>query len=99
MQVAGRKALVIGAARSGIASARFLAQRGATVALNDRKPLSEWSPAALALKTEGVGLVEGDPPSWLLDQVDLVVISPGVPTRAIPIRYADRRGAEVIGEI
>src|SRR6476659_1989898 len=99
MQVAGRKALVIGAARSGIASARFLAQRGATVALNDRKPLSEWSPAALALKTESVGLVEGDPPSWLLDQVDLVVISPGVPTRAIPIRYADRRGAEVIGEI
>lgn len=99
MNVKGRKALVIGAARSGIASARFLAQRGATVALNDRKPLSEWSPAALALKTEGVGLVEGDPPSWLLDQVDLVVISPGVPTRAIPIRYADRRGAEVIGEI
>ena len=28
-----------------------------------------------------------------------MVISPGVPTRAIPIRYADRRGAEVIGEI
>ena len=99
MNVAGRKALVIGAARSGIASARFLAQHGATVALNDRKPLSEWSRPALALKTEGVGLVEGDPPSWLLDQVDLVVISPGVPTKAIPIRYADRRGAEVIGEI
>jgi UDP-N-acetylmuramoylalanine--D-glutamate ligase len=99
MEVAGRKALVIGAARSGIASARFLAQRGATVALNDRKPLSEWPAAALELKTEGVGLVEGDPPSWLLDQVDLVVVSPGVPTKAIPIRYAERRGAEVIGEI
>ena len=99
MDVKGRKALVIGAARSGIASARFLAQRGATVALNDRLPLSKWAPAALALKTEGVGLVEGDPPSWLLDQVDLVVVSPGVPTKAIPVRYADRRGAEVIGEI
>lgn len=99
MEIAGRKVLVIGAARSGTASARFLAQRGATVALNDRKPLSKWSKAALDLKTEGVGLVEGDPPSWLLDQIDLVVISPGVPTKAIPIRYADRRGAEVIGEI
>ena len=99
MDVAGRKALVIGAARSGIASARFLSQRGATVALNDRKPLSEWSPAALDLKTEGVGLIEGDPPSWLLDQVDLLIVSPGVPTTAIPIRYAERRGAEVIGEI
>ena len=99
MEIVGRKALVIGAARSGIASARFLTQRGATVALNDRKPLSEWSQQALDLKTEGVGLVEGDPPSWLLDQIDLIVVSPGVPTRAIPIRYADRRGAEVIGEI
>src|SRR5437773_3318950 len=99
MEIAGRKALVIGAARSGIASARFLAQRGATVALNDRKPLNEWSQQALELKTEGVGLVEGDPPSWLLDKTDLVVVSPGVPTKAIPIRYADRRGVEVIGEV
>ena len=98
-EVAGKKVLVIGAARSGIASARFLARRGATVALNDRKPLTEWSKEALDLKTEGVGFVDGDPPSWLLDQVDLIVISPGVPTKAISIRYADRRGAEVIGEV
>ena len=99
MEIAGRKVLVIGAARSGIASARFLAQRGATVALNDRKLLPEWPAEALALKTEGVGHFVGEPPSWLLDQIDLVVVSPGVPTKSIPIRYADRRGAEVIGEI
>lgn len=99
MDLAGKKALVIGAARSGIASARFLAQRGVTVALNDQKALTEWSEAARSLKAEGIGLIAGDPPSWLLDQVDLVVVSPGVPTNAIPIRYADRRGAEVIGEI
>ena len=99
MEIAGRKALVIGAARSGIASARFLAQRGATVALNDRKPLSDWPQEALDLKTEGVGLVEGDPPPWLLDQIDLLIVSPGVATNAIPIRYAARRGVEVIGEI
>ncbi len=99
MEIAGRKALVIGAARSGIASARFLAKRGATVALNDRKPLNEWSAEALELKTEAVGLIAGEPPSWLLDQIDLVVVSPSVPAKGIPIRYADRRGAEVIGEI
>jgi len=99
MKLAGRKALVIGAARSGIASARFLAQRGAIVALSDRKPLTEWSPDALALKSEGVGQFAGDPSALLLDQIDLVVVSPGVPGKAIPIRYADRRGAEVIGEI
>lgn len=98
-EVFGKKVLVIGAARSGIASARFLTHRGATVALNDRKPFEQWSPEAAVLKTEGVGLVPGDVPSWLLDQIDLVVVSPGVPTKAIPIRYAERRGAEIIGEI
>ena len=89
----------MGAARSGIASARFLAQRGAVVALNDRKPLEEWSAAAQALKAEGVGCISGEPPSWLLDQIELLVISPGVPTKTIPLRYAERAGAEVIGEI
>jgi UDP-N-acetylmuramoylalanine--D-glutamate ligase len=38
-------------------------------------------------------------PSWLLDQIELVVVSPGVPSDAIPLRYAARAGAEVIGEI
>lgn len=99
MEVNGKKVLVIGAGRSGIACAKFLAARGATVALNDAKPLEKWSAAALALKSEGVGCLAGETPSWLLDQIELVVISPGVPTGAIPVRYAERAGAEVIGEV
>ena len=99
MDVAEKKVLVMGAARSGIASARFLSQRGAVVALCDRKPLEEWPAEALALKTEGVGLINGDPPSWLLDQIELIVISPGIPSGTIPMRYAERAGAEVIGEV
>ena len=35
----------------------------------------------------------------MLDQIELVVVSPGVPANIIPIRYAERAGAEVIGEI
>jgi UDP-N-acetylmuramoylalanine--D-glutamate ligase len=89
----------MGAARSGIACARFLAKRGAVVALNDRKPVEEWSAEAAALKEEGVGLVSGDVPTWLLDQIELVVMSPGVPSKVIPARYAERAGAEVIGEV
>jgi len=99
MILAGKKVLIIGAARSGIACAKFLAQRGAVVALNDRKPIEEWSPEAVALKSEGVGCLPGDVPMWLLDQVELVVMSPGVPSKIIPARYAERAGAEVIGEI
>jgi len=99
MNVAGKKVLVMGAARSGIACVKFLIARGATVALNDAKPFEKWSAEAQALKNEGVGCLAGDVPSWLLDQIELLVISPGVPTKAIPIRYAERAGAEVIGEV
>ena len=99
MNVVGKKVLVLGAGRSGVASAKFLAARGATVALNDAQPIEKWSADALALKEEGVGCLAGEPPGWLLDQLDLVVISPGVPTKAIPVRYAERAGAEVIGEV
>lgn len=100
MLISGRKALVLGAGKSGIESARFLAERGATVALHDRKEVESWLEAARELKqSHGVGLISGDLPSWLLDQIDLVVISPGVPTASIPARYVDRKDGEVIGEI
>lgn len=100
MEVKGRKTLVLGAGRSGVASARFLAERGAVVALYDRKEIELWTDAAKGLKgSHGVGLVSGELPSWLLDQIDLVVISPGVPTNTIPARYVDRKEGEVIGEV
>jgi UDP-N-acetylmuramoylalanine--D-glutamate ligase len=99
MDVASKKVLVMGAARSGIACAKFLTAHGATVALSDAQPLEKWSAEALTLKSEGVGCLAGEVPGWLLDNVDLVVISPGVPTKAIPLRYAERAGAEVIGEV
>lgn len=92
--------MVLGAGKSGIASARFLAARGATVALHDRKPVADWTDEARSLKeSNGVGLIDGQIPSWLLDQIDLVVISPGVPTNTIPARYVDRKDGEVIGEV
>ena len=100
MDVKGKKVLIIGAARSGIACAKFLKERGATVALNDMKPFDEWSTEAIQLKDTGVGCMAGDLPMWLLDQLELIVLSPGVPSKKnIPVRYAERAGAEVIGEI
>ncbi|MEO8041861.1 MAG: UDP-N-acetylmuramoyl-L-alanine--D-glutamate ligase [Acidobacteriota bacterium] len=100
MEVTERKTLVLGAGKSGVASAKFLAERGAVVALHDKKPVEEWSDAARSLKeSHNVGLMSGDLPSWLLDQVDLVIISPGVPTNTIPARYVDRKDGEVIGEV
>ncbi|MBC7899294.1 MAG: UDP-N-acetylmuramoyl-L-alanine--D-glutamate ligase [Saprospiraceae bacterium] len=100
MKLSGKKALVLGAGKSGTASAQFLAERGAVVALHDKNELENWPDAARSLKqTHNVGLMGGQIPSWLLDQIDLVVISPGVPTNTIPARYVDRNDGEVIGEV
>lgn len=104
MELEGKKTLVLGAGKSGIGSAKFLATRGATVALHDKKPVDEWSEEARSLKELGIGLIDGMLPSWLLDQIELVVISPGVPLTSIPARYVDRAAQhdgdrEVIGEV
>ncbi len=100
MNLQGRKTLVLGAGKSGITSARFLAERGAVVALHDKREVETWSAEARSLKeTHQVGLIGGQIPSWLLDQIDLVVISPGVPTNTIPAKYVDRKDGEVIGEV
>lgn len=99
MELQGKKTLVLGAGKSGIASAEFLIQRGATVALYDKKPVESWTEEARSLKEKKIGLLDGQIPSWLLDQIDLVVISPGVPTNTVPARYVDRKDGEVIGEI
>ena len=100
MNPRGRKSLVLGAGKSGIASAKFLAERGAVVALHDKKEVENWTDTARSLKeSHNVGLLSGEIPSWLLDQIDLVVISPGVPTNTIPARYVDRKDGEVIGEV
>ncbi len=99
MELQGKKTLVLGAGKSGVGSAKFLAARGAVVALHDKKPVAEWSEEARGLKEQGIGLMDGMLPSWLLDQIELVVISPGVPTSSVPARYVDRADGEVIGEI
>ncbi len=99
MNLEGKKTLVLGAGKSGVASAGFLAAHGATVALHDKKPVAEWTDEARSLKTEKIGLMDGQIPSWLLDQIDLVVISPGVPTNSVPARYVERKDGEVIGEV
>ncbi len=99
MELQGKKTLVLGAGKSGVKSAKFLIERGAVVALHDKKPIEEWSEEARSLKNEKVGLIDGNLPSWLLDQIDLVVISPGVPTNTIPAKYVDRKDGEVIGEV
>lgn len=99
MEVRGRHALVVGMAKSGIASARLLAEEGAQVTINDTKSAEQLADALKAL--EGLSIVDGlgKDPMTLLDECDLLVLSPGVSVEAPFAQEAKRRGIEVIGEI
>lgn len=94
--VAGRHAVVVGAARSGIAAATLLLRRGASVTVADVKPEIDGGAALLAA---GIRLELGTNQPEALENADLVVLSPGVPPTQPPIEAARRRGAEVIGEL
>ena len=88
----GRRVLVVGAARQGTAMARYWARRGAHVVLNDRRPLDALGPAREALADLPIEWVAGDHPLELLEGVDAVGVSGGVPLSLPLLQEARRRG-------
>lgn len=94
--VAGRRVVVIGAARSGIGAARLLAARGATVTLSDlRTQIDE----AAELEALGVTLELGAHDPETLRAAELIVLSPGVPPSRPDIAAARSCGVPVMGEL
>jgi UDP-N-acetylmuramoylalanine--D-glutamate ligase len=91
-------ALVVGAARSGIALATHLAGAGESVRVVDRKPASQLR-EAIAQMPAGVDFRLGDHESDLLEGVEVVYVSPGVPWDAQLLNDARSRGIEVSSEI
>ncbi len=91
--------LVVGLARSGVASIEFLSQRGAEVRATDLRSEKDLSAELSGLRRRGVELVLGAHPSGLTSDVDLVVTSPGVPLQSVPLEEARAKGIPVWGEL
>jgi UDP-N-acetylmuramoylalanine--D-glutamate ligase len=87
---------VVGAARSGIAAAELLVQRGAMVTLSDARL---EVPDAGRLRELGVSLELGGHQQATLTHADLIVLSPGVPPDQPMVQAAREGGVPVIGEI
>jgi len=90
----GVRALVVGMAKSGMASAELLLKHGAEVRVTDLKIDRE----------AGKRLNELQVPfqlqsSEVFENADLIVLSPGVPADLEPLERARRRSATVIGEV
>jgi UDP-N-acetylmuramoylalanine--D-glutamate ligase len=97
----GKKVIVIGAARQGIALGRYLASHGAQVVMNDKKPAEQLESARKSMLEPGGRIsghiewqVNGHPIS-LLDGADLVCVSGGVPLEIPLIQEAKQRGIQL----
>jgi len=96
--LAGVRALVIGLAREGTAVARYLALRGASVVATDLKPASEMGAALATLAGLPATYVLGEHPQQLLDGVDVVFVSPGVPSNNPLLVAAQQRALPISSE-
>jgi len=96
-QLAHLSVTIVGAAREGIALARFLTHYGAEVTLTDTKTADQLGDQVSELAAMDVSLVLGSNPDSLLD-VDVLFQSPGVPPYAEIIQQARRRGVPVSSE-
>jgi UDP-N-acetylmuramoylalanine--D-glutamate ligase len=99
MEIAGKRVMVLGLARTGIAAARFLVGRGASVSVSDRRAESDLIADVESLSSLPLSFrLGGEDLSWL-EEIDLVAPSPGVPQENPLLREACRRGIPVLSEI
>ena len=96
--LAGKRVLVIGARRTGVALVRFLALHGALVRVSDRSA-SGFDAERKALAGFRVEWRLGEDGEKLLEDVDLVIPSPGVPRTAAILLAAQRRAIPIFSEI
>ena len=96
MDLNGKTAIVVGMAKSGIASARLLLSKGADVILYDAKSIDKFEPGTFDEFKGKATFAFGENPETL--QYDMMVLSPGVPTALGFIQKAIEKGKKVIGE-
>ncbi|MBR6706375.1 MAG: UDP-N-acetylmuramoyl-L-alanine--D-glutamate ligase [Clostridia bacterium] len=95
----GRKMLIVGMARSGVAAAALANEIGAIVTITDTKKREELGEALSPLDGTGVCEALGEDGTARVKDSDIVMISPGVPLNAPVVREADRLGIPVTGEL
>lgn len=98
-ELRGKRVTVVGLARSGVAAARLLQAVGASVTVADSKEEAGLAEALSRLDRRGLTVKVGSDYESALERAELVVISPGVPSRLGSLAAARGRGVRVIGEL
>jgi UDP-N-acetylmuramoylalanine--D-glutamate ligase len=99
MDVKGKRVLVVGLGKSGVASALFLEERGARVAVSDAKTEEQLRQEIPLLLDHGISVETGQHSERTFRDQDLIVISPGVPVDVPRLVQARALSIPVIGEV
>jgi len=99
IELNGKRVLVIGLARTGVATAMFCAARGATVTASDTRSSQELGEATEKLTAPRVRIALGDSVADLLQGQELIIPSPGVPADTPLLQEARRLGLTIWSEV
>src|SRR6267143_1796132 len=98
-ELRGKRVLVVGLARTGVATALFCAARGANVTATDTRTENEIGEAIAPLRTAGVSLELGGHRENSFFEQDLIVPSPGVPADAPLLQAARAKSVTIWSEV
>src|SRR3989338_3058326 len=93
-----RNILVVGLARTGVSTARFLKEKGAIVAATDNLPAYQIK-GIDDLKGSGIEVETGGHSIKHFLNANLIILSPGVPPDIEPLKEARKKGVEIISEV
>jgi UDP-N-acetylmuramoylalanine--D-glutamate ligase len=99
MDLKGKKILVVGLGKSGLAAALFLRRRGAHVTVSDIRSAEALARDIPALLEEGINVEAGGHGLLTFRRQDLIVVSPGVPLDTPELLQVRSFGLPIIGEL
>ncbi len=100
MGVRGKKVLVLGLSKSGIAAAKFAHKHGAIVYLSEGKYVEEENMYKVGeLKSLGIQVEYGSHSEEFILNAELVVTSPGIPPHSEIIQRIKKHNIPVISEL
>ena len=99
MEFKGKKVLVVGLGKSGLAAALFLRRRGAQVTVSDIRSAQVLGKDIPALLEEGIAVEAGGHGLLTFRRQDLIVVSPGVPLDTPELVQVKTFGLPIIGEL